>query len=383
MNAYIKILIRKDFTKKDGTKPIYLRLTLDRKIKYFSLNISVKSEYWDHKSETIKKTYPDSYNLNLLIESSKTRAKQIIFEHKVKNLPLSLWDFEQLFNKTRATGKSFFEFTDKELELMKVTFSPASIKTYKSHLAKLKEFHSNLSFTDLNINFLKSYDNHLSIKGNCQNTRFKSMAIIKSFINRAMVVNQELIKENPFDNYPIGQITGNREFLNTDELKQLEKLLDKDFPKYLNNVLRYFLFSCYTGLRFQDIKNLKYSDLENGMIKIVLHKNRKRNEWVTIPLSERAKNLLPGGLKYQKIFHVNTNQVTNRYLKDIMKVAGIKKDISFHCARHTFATLSITLEMPIEVVSKLLGHKSLKTTQIYAKILDDVKVKQMKKWDTW
>jgi len=102
---------------------------------------------------------------------------------------------------------------------------------------------------------------------------------------------------------------------------------------------------------------------------------------VKIPLNNRAKKLIDEGFEYQKVFRVATNQVANRYIKELITLAGINKKISFHCARHTFATHSIELGIPIEVICKLLGHKKIATTQIYAKIMDTVKIREMEKWN--
>ena len=107
----------------------------------------------------------------------------------------------------------------------------------------------------------------------------------------------------------------------------------------------------------------------------------KTQDDVSIPLPPQAIVLLEEGFQNQRVFKVNANQVTNRYLKEISEKAKIKKKITFHCARHTFATISLSIGIPLEVVSKLLGHKDLKTTMIYAKILDDLKIKYMEKWD--
>jgi site-specific recombinase XerD len=234
-------------------------------------------------------------------------------------------------------------------------------------------------FSDIDLNFIKAYDTFIITKtDNCDNTRFKALSVFKSLINRA--IRNGHIKENPFKDFPISKKSGKREFLSMEEISLLEELRQKPLPNTISNVLQYFLFACYTGLRYQDIKDLKFKDIDNDMVSIIMHKTKER---VTIPLSIRAKNLLYPGLQNQKIFRVYVNQVTNRYLKEISKLSGINKEISFHCARHTFATIGISLNIPIEVISKLLGHTDLKTTQIYAKVMNDVKIKQMEKWDTW
>lgn len=126
-------------------------------------------------------------------------------------------------------------------------------------------------------------------------------------------------------------------------------------------VLQYFLFSCYTGIRYSDLKLLNAEDIQNNTIHIRMHKT---SLGVSIPLSRKANQLLPPS-KSGKIFSIFCNKVTNRILKKIATKSGIDKKLTFHVARHTFATTSLTLGIPIEVICKLLGHTNIKTTQIY------------------
>lgn len=192
-----------------------------------------------------------------------------------------------------------------------------------------------------------------------------------------------LITSHIFDNIPINRITGNRSFLDIDEVRKLHNLYDKnELPANKNNVLRYFLFACYSGLRYQDMKNLAWKHIQDrSWINIVMHKTK---EAVRIPIIEAAQKLLPdnpASIQSLKVFRVFTDQPTNRYLKDIASHAGINKRISFHSARHTFATLALDSGMSIETVSKILGHTEIKTTQIYARIRDGKKANEMKKID--
>jgi site-specific recombinase XerD len=108
----------------------------------------------------------------------------------------------------------------------------------------------------------------------------------------------------------------------------------------------------------------------------------KTKEYITIPLINKAKQLIPEGrFENQTVFKVLSNQPTNRYLKEIISMAVISKQISFHCARHTFATNSLTLGIPIDIVSKVLGHKNLRTTQIYLHYQLDHITNEMQKWN--
>jgi len=193
-------------------------------------------------------------------------------------------------------------------------------------------------------------------------------------------IRDGVIKQNPLKDYKLKKITGNREFLSLQELKILENLLKTELSSRHRNVLKYFLFACYTGLRYQDIKDLRYGNIDQDMIILNMHKTKER---VSVPLITKAKKFLGEGFPEQRIFRVNTNQVTNRYLKELVQLTPIKKKISFHCARHTFATVGIELGIPIEYISSILGHKDLKTTQIYTKILDYKKIEMMKKWEKY
>jgi len=199
---------------------------------------------------------------------------------------------------------------------------------------------------------------------------------MKAIINEA--IRQNIIKDNPFSNYKVATEKTQKIYLTIDELQKLQYIYDEaEINSKLKNVLQYFLFCCYTGLRYTDILNMTYDNIVNDNLEFTIHKT---NDFILIPLSKKAKILLPGKPS-EKLFSVLTNQKTNEYLKLIMIHANINKNISFHSARHTFATTAITLGIPIEVVSKLLGHNEIKTTQIYAKIINSVKTSEIKKFD--
>ena len=243
---------------------------------------------------------------------------------------------------------------------------------------KMKGFKSELLFIEIDYSFLKAYDRYLTtVRNNNENTTIKSLSFIKAMINEAIKLN--IIKDNPFKDYKLGRIEGNREFLRKDELAKLQKLYNIGQLKTNKaNVLRYFLFCCYTGLRYQDIKNLKFGDIQNNSaISLIMGKTKKP---VYIPLIDKAKNLLPDtGFNNQKVFRVLTDQPTNRYLKDIMKAVQINKNISFHCSRHTFATVAKSMGISYDVINAMLGHTDLKTTKIYTKYENEYLEKEMAK----
>lgn len=378
MKNYAKIIVRSDFQKKDGTSPIYLRLTFDRKIKNISLKKSAHSNDWSEEQELLKASHPDADRTNMLLRSYAKRANDIIYEYDLKNKPLSFDTFENEFFGIKTD--CYYSFVERELENNKNTkeYSAESHKSYSTEISKLKQFKKTLKFEDITIHFLESYEGYMRNKlGNKVNTIHKSLKTIRTFINKA--IRKDLLSDNVFRKYKLKTEKSKREHLSVSELAEIESLLDKPILNYHKNTIKIFLFSCYTGLRYQDIKLLRYSDINNGIITIRMHKTK---DIVTIPLIDRAKELIANQQRINDfVFKVPCNQTINRFLKEALKPTSIKKDITFHCSRHTFATYGITVGIPLEVISKLLGHNDIKTTLIYAKVVDTVKVMEMQKWN--
>jgi len=376
---YAKVLLRKDFNKVDLTIPIYLRITISRKQRYYSLHCSVLPEYWDIDKLRVKKAFKDSSNINLIIDKSFNKANQIFFNFNIDGRKLSFESFEKEFKEISYNKDSFFEFTQRKIETL-THFAFGTIKAYKCYVSKLMKFRKELTFNDIDLIFLNEYKEYMiNVLGNNENTYNKTLSFIKSIINKA--ISEGVLRENVFKDYKIKKKEGNREFLSIEELEKLKELLKSNILKpYQSNVLKYFIFSCYTGIRYTDIKGLKYNNIDGNFIKLTMHKTK---DIVEIPLTLYSKSLINENyeLPNERIFKVDSNQKTNEYLKEIMVIAEIRKSISFHCARHTFATVNISLNTNIDVISKLLGHRNLKTTAIYAKYSKDVKQAAMDKWN--
>jgi len=347
------------------------------------LGLSVKVKQWDKRNSRIKQSTPASYSANTLLESYENKARQILFDHRVSGKPIAYSIFKRLFKDENYGNESFYTFVESKLKEEEKELAPGTLTGYKHQLNKLISFQGELQFNEITVSFIEVYKRYLAQKRdkpNNENSITKSLTFIKSMLNRAKRAG--LIEAHVFENeVKVGRIVGNREFLTLNELEKLTQLyLKNELSKGKQNVLRYFLFDCYTGLRYSDIRDFSFKDIQDdNWISIVMNKGE---DPVRIPIISRARKLLPErGLDNQKVFRVLTDQPTNRYLKEIMKTAEIPKHITFHCARHTFATCSIDLGIPIEIVQKVLGHKDLRTTAIYAKIRDGRKEEEMRKWN--
>jgi len=378
MKTHIKIILRADYIKIDGSTPVYLRFTLNRKVRKYALGVSVLPKYWLPDKQRIKDNYYDSTRNNAKIDFYRNKAKQILWEYEcVKLKNISFQEFEKAIFNEFSDNKSVYDFIREEIKKSKGKFSDDTLRTHGTQLTKLQKFRPVLLFSDIDLSFIQQYESYMINKlNNNHNTITKSLSFIKAIINKAILAGN--IKENPFKYFPLSRIEGNREFLSITELEKLEILYFSDeLEKQQKIVLNYFLFGCLTGLRFQDICNLRFKDIKQDVISIIMHKTK---EPVRIPLIPRAKKLLKNDyLENEKLFKTYTNQATNRVLKEIMKQKGINKKISFHCARHTFATIGVSVGMPLDVISKLLGHTSTKPTLIYAKYTDTVKIEEMQK----
>lgn len=375
MKATFKIYLRNDYKNSNGDSPLNLRYTSYRKTKIITLNIFVNPDNWNEIKNEVSKKDIDFIKKNQSVENYSLRARNIIHTASLNNKVLTIFEFENAFNQGKTIINSFFDFAEKEKEYLRSEFSKSTIDdSYKTQISKLKKFNPNFALSDVDINFIRKYQTYMITKlKNSDSTAYKCQKWLKSMLNKA--IRQGLLKENPYKDFPIKSFEGHREYLSKDELKRLLELYKSNkLNQHKQNVLKYFLFSCYTGLRFTDMTILKFKniiELDNGKkaISIIMHKTK---EPLIIPLLDFPASFISSGLDNQKVFNVLTNQPTNRYLKDIMKIAHINKNITFHSARHSLATIGLQEGMPITTVQKILGHRSLKTTQIYAKVQTDM-----------
>ena len=365
------------YIKKDDTIPMTLRISINGKHDYLNLGKRIKIEHYDLKNKWIKQGIKGYSSYTSYINREKVIVDNVFNEYNKRNEILTFGILKEEYNN--HTGKvktlNFYEFVDEtiqyERKFTKITND--TLDYYLDQQRKVKLFRNKLSIHDINKKFL----------------------------------DDGTISKYPFANYVIGQPKQvDIDFLMPDELLMLHQLyengelkkiikknekkhtnhLKRDFPIGLTyqNVLRYYLASCYCGLRFSDIQRLKTTEhFKNGYIVIQVKKGRLGNrKTVRIPLRKRLLSLLDlreRGLVFED--PVMENSYTNKILKEIMKIAGINKKITFHTARHTFAVVSLLLGVKFEVVSDILGHSELTTTQRYAHIVDELRDKEMDKWD--
>lgn len=264
------------------------------------------------------------------------------------------------------------------LEQDKENLAPLTVRTYYWNLKKIQYFRPDLDCADINEQMVRDFRRYLQQRGDKPNTVIKALSVLRGFVRRMLA--DGLISENPFNKVRIGQVYTRRGFLTTSELKRLY-LNYQDQRRFLTeteqDVMRAFLFSCFTGLRYSDLLSLDASEIFDYKIRKQMHKT---GEPVYVPIPLQARLLLPENLKSGPVFRIVENSHFNRTLRTAAKKLGYYKHIHCHLARHTFATTCITLGIPLPATSKLLGHRKLETTLIYAKFVDTFLDKEMKKF---
>lgn len=284
-----------------------------------------------------------------------------------------------LSSSVSVEERDFYAFFASEIELMSVAESTR--RNHRDTLRLLRKFRQELYFSQLNYELITSLDAFMVREGYAINTIARHMKVLKQYINRAIVL--EYIQSTPFRKYKIRSADTERESLSEKELFLLEHYREQ--LEVRNEILDAFLFSCYSGLRYSDMRRLTKQHL------VVL--NRKR--WIVIRMQKTDTDIrVPiylmfegRGLKLIKeikrsrglVFRLSDSQTVNRELKKICKKVGIKKHITFHSARHTCATLLLYKGVNITTVQRILGHKSVKTTQIYSAVTDLTIEKEIKK----
>jgi site-specific recombinase XerD len=383
------VFLKRKTGKKD-VFTIFLRLSHQGQIVELSLKIDVAQTEWDFKKNTIKTSSSKCEQFNLLVDQTKRNVLNMQQEMLLKGRSIDIFYLKERLTRYNGTNNNldplFLEMFDLVIERKKAIGGDgnkvATLQKYKRCRAHLSAFiqgrykRQDIRFDELKGGFLEDFEFYIRTRGECShNTTMKYIQTLRSIFNHARA--RGITQLDPFLNFKISLKEVNREFLSEDELQLI--IASSMSSKYLEVAKDMFLFACFTGLSYIDLKNLKGDQIvkENDTYWIRTRR-QKTNVTSNIPLLEFAQRIILkhhselGALPNQdKVIPLISNQKANKALKKIASTCGITKTLTFHIARHTFAT-SVTLSngVPIESVSKMLGHKRIVTTQHYAKLID-------------
>lgn len=385
MRSTFKILfyVRKNYVNKRGRVGIMIRITLNGEIVQFSSKLDIDPESWDTQSGKVVGKTSRANQLNSTLEEIKAsiihhyreieRQDSHVTVEKIRNAFLGIMVKKQMLLEV------FMQHNNEISKLLGIDKSKDTIQKYQRTYQSLKHFikHqfniNDIALTDINYSFIVEYETYLRTKSSYSvNTTAKYIQRFKHII--IIAKNNGWIQSDPFANYRIRLVKVDRGYLTEEELSAI---MNRKFSlKRLEQVRDLFIFSCFTGLAYIDVYSLREIHIRKSFDERlwIMKKRKKTGIQSNILLLDVPKMILE---KYKdkfsdgKVLPVLSNQKMNAYLKEIADFSGIKKNLTFHLARHTFATtVALAKGVPIETVSKMLGHTSIKTTQIYARITD-------------
>lgn len=373
---------------KDGLLPIYARVTVDGRRVEISLKRWIKPSGWNGSKGMAKGSREEIKSLNHYLDEVQARIMECYQEMQVQKRLITADAIKSMFLGTDQKDFTLCKLVDYHNQAMRDTLAWGTMKNYfttqkyihrflKERFGTTDMFLSELSYkfiTDFEF-YLRNYKpkDHQKPLGN--NGVMKHLERFRKMVT--MAVKMEWVSRDPFDKYQLKFHRVDRGFLDAEELETLE---NRDFKIVrLQWVRDLFVFSCYTGLAYIDAMNLTPSNITIGIDgEYWLSTCRQKTDQpVRVPILPKAWEIIekykahPRALQKGTVFPVISNQKLNSYLKEIADLCGIEKNLTFHLARHTFAT-TVTLcnGVPLETVSKMLGHSKITTTQVYAKVVE-------------
>lgn len=369
----------------DGRAPIYVRITVDGRRAEISLNRKAPIGEWNTKCNCMVGNTPEAFSINQQISKVRNeiyRHYQRLSENGDYVTSIQLRDAYLGKDKKQKMVLAIFEDHNDQIEaLVGQEYSAGTLERYRTAKKHVGDFIrweykvEDLPIQNVDHRFITRFEFYLKSQRKCgHNSTLKYISNFKKIVRIAFA--NDWIKKDPFLHWKARLKIVDREFLTE---KELQTMLEKNFGvERLEQVRDIFIFCCFTGLAYADVQKLSKSDIVvslNGdrWIKTKRTKTKTRSNIPILPTAEfiLQKYEFHPEISEGKLLPVLSNQKMNGYLKEIGDLCKIKKNLTFHLARHTFAT-TVTLQngVPIESVSKMLGHTSVRTTQHYAKILD-------------
>lgn len=380
--AKVTIRRRNESERADGRAALYAVLNIERIKIRLPLDIAVTSAEWDETAERIRGRGQQVKDWNLIISNTKAKISDILVRARLTGETLKKDSFLALYRRPGET-MNFIEYARRHLEALKTALQPETMRHHAAALRKLESYNPRLQIAEITPDWLRVYAAYLRDKhNNNPGTIRKNMCVIRMHYYAAMRAGK--VKNNPFEVYRIPQADPIVVFLTEDELNALIGVFRSDkLDEGETDVLRFFLFMCFTAMHISDARSLQIEQIHGGEIHYTRIKTRTR---VNMPLSVPAAKLVEyykeGRLRGPLFRHLPTDQAFNRIIKRICRRIGINKAVSAKSARHTFATLYYKKNNgDLGTLSKLLGHTQISTTMIYAHIMKDSRVAGVSAFD--
>jgi len=386
--ASLKTVLRK--TKlKNGKYPIALRITKDRKSKFFKTPFEALLSEWDSNQGRFNKRYNQFLKANRLLGKIEDRALENISDLEMSEEYYSLEQFERKFRvQTNPVSNSLISFWDEIIDEMRTAEKIGNADVNEETKSSILKFAktTNLDFGDITVEFLEKYEVYLRSRGGNDGGIGVKMRALRAIINRAIKRNLITDKAYPFKHYKVSKLKsrGIKKALNLEEVQAIQNLDLDDYTNLINS-RNYFIFSFYTrGMNFADMMKLKWTDIHSGRIHYQRSKTKGNFTIKILPPAQEILNYYKSNPHY--VFpillkpNLNPNQIVNRkrkvlkkYNKDLRELAAmtdIKKTITSYVARHSYANCMKNSGAATDIISESMGHQDIKTTKAYLKELD-------------
>lgn len=393
--ASIKLILRTYQQDQAGHSPLYIRVIKDRKTKFISVGVKLKENEWDDAKQKVKKNHPNSARMNASLSQKVADAEAQVADLERKTKSISIGKIKEAIKGKEVPN--FFEYAYERCKKIKGNLAVSSHRSYVMNIKKFEDYlgTSNIHFDDITVSVLMDYISYLSnVKKNSDTTQRQKIIILAIMFKEA--IKEDIIPPHlyPFSKIKLKRNNTSRSFLTKE---QIQDLLNLEFASgSISEIARdMFIFSIYAGgLRFGDVLELQHQHYhadESKIRKIILKTSRlhqfkmgavaleilskyikedaESNDFIFPIIKEKALYNKDEENKYKII--ESGNSLCNTYLKKMGKSIKLPFTLSFHLSRHSFATNALNNGMRIEHVSKLLDHRDIKTTQIYAKILGE------------
>jgi integrase/recombinase XerD len=389
MTSVTIVLRKKTGSNPTSKHPLYLRVTKQRKAKYISLGINVQIDQWDQKKLRVKSSVDNSARINSLLAKKMSDAHKVALDHEARGHQITSIKLKEAIKG--KVSNSLIQYMEGYLSDLKSANKTGTYDKVNATLLKLKYFlkSKDISFQEFDIHFLKGYERYLRDHlGNKPNTIHSNLKIFRKVFNDAMREDLIDINQNPFLKYKLKWEKTSKPYLEEHELMLMQNV---ELPQ--QNLLLFrdmYVFATYVGgIRISDLLQLTGDSYDGTHLTLNTQKTKETiriqvppkgieiidryrsdnsgNKFLFPILSGSPENYSP----FERFREISSaTAYINKCLKQIAKKAGINKNISFHSSRHTWATRALRKGMRIEYVSKLMGHGSIKTTQIYTKIVN-------------
>ena len=379
----IKPVLRKDKpVNKDGKRPIHLLIYNGQKQFRFSTKLFIEEKYWDGENSKVLISRNSNDDVRFVHERILQKVgdfKTEIRKYELANEPITEDVIKGHFSGTK--NETFYDYYERIVNVRKPTLAKDTIRVYGTTLMILKKYKSNLTFSEVDNDFVREFDNYLRVT-----RKNKDGGVTNKHKNIRYVIGQAiddgLMEKNPYRKFKSTKPSDRLIYLEQDEIKRLEAIDVTGFKDGLQLTLDMFLLSCYTGLRFCDVVTLnkREIDFKKKMLTKVQIKTKRE---VHIPLHDKAISILKRNIEDERnsCFERISNAKANKNLKKLMPIAELDKHLIFHMARHSFGTFLGQKGERIEDISRLMGHASLKETMKYVKPAKEMMKKAIDNFD--